>query len=231
MAWTLPPMTPRMAAFVSAYFAHERKVSTAAKSLGMAKSEGFKMMRDERVKAAIALDGVLPPGAVTAKDSRRAATAAKRKAAVEEAASVAEAPTEPMAPLPADGVAYDATKVCNRLALIAEATATDFFKQVKRGGKIRSVPRDIHELPPGAAYALQRVKVTAAGSIEFSFYSKLDALRLLGQATGAFNPGEGEGDAPVGGTMTEEALSYEKRLERYGNVLKPSFGPKAVKSD
>jgi hypothetical protein len=48
MAWTLPPMTPRMAAFVSAYLAHERKVSTAAKSLGMAKSEGFKLQDDAR---------------------------------------------------------------------------------------------------------------------------------------------------------------------------------------
>jgi hypothetical protein len=203
------------------------------------------MMRDERVKAAIGLDGILPAGAVTTKgadkerqakaqatkESRRAEREAKRKDTVEQATATAASLAQPAAPLPSDGIAYDATRVCNRLALIAEVTVTDFTKEVRRGGKTKSVLREAHELPPGAAYAISRIKVTAAGSIEFTFHDKLVALRLLGQATGAFNPGEGEGDAPVGGTMTEEALSYEKRLERYGNVLKPSFGPKAVKSD
>jgi hypothetical protein len=237
-------MTPLMAAFVSAYFAHDRKVSTAAKSLGKPKSLGFKLMRDERVKAAIALNGVLPAGAVSAKGddlgrqakikatnaSRREAQAHRRQRAVEQATAAAASYAEPVPPLPSEAIAYDVTTIRNRLAIIAEAKTTDLFKQVKRSGKMRSVPKDISEIDQATAYAVQRIKITSAGSIEISLYSKIDALRLLGQSIGAF-AGEGEGETPVGGAMTEEALTLEERLKTYDNVVPGKFGPKVVKRD
>lgn len=240
MAWTLKPLPPRMADFVTA-FLKTRDVTKACREIGAKKPNGFRMMRDPRVMACIEL-GLVPPEALDpvqtkaaekkANIARAAATGsaanqAKRAAAREELGELRETVASYAAIAP--GEILDAEGIKRRLSLIADANAVELFEMKRVGKTLKLRLKPLHEISPALACAIARIELMSSGTVKIHLTSKLEAMRLLGQANGMFR--QGEDDVPVPGAVTDEALSYEKRLERYGNVLKPSFGPKPVKPD
>lgn len=243
MAWTLQPMTQAMADFVAAYL-EVKTVKGACRIVGKSPPHGFRNMRDPRVIEAIRL-GAVPPEAIVeayqiqkpaimAGQRRRTAGVEQEIAEVQEiGASYADPIAPAMAALPdqlAETLTYDKPRVLQRLSMIAEANAIDFFKSERRSGKIRMVMKRLDELPRGLAYAINKLKISRTGAIEVTLEPKLRALALIGQATGAFGAG-GEADdsasKPAGGEITDPALTLESRLQHYDNVISPRF-PRAA---
>lgn len=248
MAWTLPKMTPQMAAFVRAYLAADGNVTRACAALGIPKPHGFRYKRDERVQAAIAL-GHVPEDAVdengarviavpkakgerTGKDVRRAGKARKQRT-VAARVEVAESYAEPLPAQPETPVTYDRARVLNRLALVAEANILGLFKPERRSGKTKMVPRALDEIPAELAYAIDRVEVTASGTFKFHLLSKMDALMALGRAVNAFSQGGAGGgaDAPESprpdGAVVRQGMSLEERMKRYGENVREFPGKPA----
>jgi phage terminase small subunit len=197
-------MTPLQAGFVLSYL-RDPHPGRAAKAAGYDAGSvrafgviGRRLLRDPRVKAAID-EGRLPEDVVAAPP-----------------------PVEVAKPnqLPALDTltVYGRQQVLARLTQIADVSVLDLFKTVRRGGKERMVPKDLHEIDPRVAYAIEKITITEGGKLTIAMVSKLAALRLLGQANGL--KADDDDDEPVGAPMTEGAKpTLEERLRGHPNVV------------